>query len=208
MEILTTAYDLNEVRIPPVSTALWRMETDRCLVLMHDFQEYFVNKLPEQTREALIVGAGRVQDWARANSVPCAYTGQVGVGAGTERGIIGDLWGSGMGRDAKDTGFVEELRPQKNDFVIPKWRYSAFSGNNLPLILSRLRRDQVVICGIYASVGIKATAFDCVNRDYQSFVVADAVADFDRGSHERSLEEMAAYTSRVIGANDLLKVVT
>ena len=52
-------------------------------------------------------------------------------------------------------------------------------------------RDQLVICGVYAHVGILMTAHEGFSNDIQTFLVADAIADFSADFHRMALEYAA-----------------
>ena len=63
------------------------------------------------------------------------------------------------------------------------------------------RRDQLILCGVYGAIGITATAFDCVNKDIQSFLVPDAIVDFDFNTHINTINTLSKYTSDIICSN-------
>lgn len=78
--------------------------------------------------------------------------------------------------------------PRDGDTLLTKWKYSAFVRTDL---LERLReqgRDQLVVTGVYAHIGVLMTARYAWMRDVQAFVVADAVADFSEREHRMALE--------------------
>jgi bifunctional isochorismate lyase/aryl carrier protein len=73
--------------------------------------------------------------------------------------------------------------------VVTKHRYSAFEGTNVAHLLGR--RDQLIITGVYAHIGVQTTAVDGFMRGVQCFVVGDAVADFTADDHRRALRWVA-----------------
>lgn len=85
-----------------------------------------------------------------------------------------------------------------------KWRYSAFHHTDL---LTRMRfhqRDQLLVCGVYAHVGVLITAVEAFSHDIETFVIADAVADFTESQHRMALEYAAARCAVVTTAKEAL----
>lgn len=64
--------------------------------------------------------------------------------------------------------------------------------------------DQLVICGVYAHIGVLASAVDAFSNDVQPFVVADAVADFSARDHRFALEYAVRKCAVVVTAEDVL----
>jgi bifunctional isochorismate lyase/aryl carrier protein len=84
---------------------------------------------------------------------------------------------------------IEALAPGPGDVRLTKRRYSAFVGTPLAEVLGG--RDQLIVTGVYAHIGVLATALDAFMRDLQPFVVADAVADFSPTHHRDALRHVA-----------------
>lgn len=173
----------------------WHLDPGRAVLLLHDYQKYFFSFLGAELHTTIVDNTNAVVGWARSYGVPIVLSGQAGYGDRLERGIIRDLWGLGMTTDPENIGFVNNLRFSASDCQIVKYRYSAFAATALENIMRAASRDQLIICGVFASVGIAATAFDCVNKDIQSFLVPDAIADFDAESHVNTVRLLSEYTS-------------
>ncbi|WP_305843165.1 isochorismatase family protein, partial [Photobacterium leiognathi] len=119
-----------------------------------------------------------------------------------QRGLLADLWGPGMRTCEEDRQVINELTPQSNDIILTKWRYSAFFNSELEEILSAHGCDTLLITGLYASIGIQATAIDAFTRDIRPIVVADATADFTKLSHQQALNYMSDTCAKVISILD------
>jgi isochorismate hydrolase len=117
-----------------------------------------------------------------------------------ERGLLKDFWGRGMRTDPADRDVVAEVAPVEGDWVLTKWRYSAFFRSNLLQRMRAAGRDQLVLCGVYAHVGVLATAMEAFTNDIQTFVVADAVGDFSPTYHQLTLEYVARRCGMVVTA--------
>jgi isochorismate hydrolase len=66
-------------------------------------------------------------------------------------------------------------------------------------------RDQLIVCGVYAHVGVLMSAVEAFTNDIQPFLVADAVADFSAEYHRLAIRyaaercAMAVTTKEVLG---------
>ena len=188
----------------PANTAGWTVDPARAVLLIHDMQRYFVRFLPEGLRDELLRNAAALRENCAARGIPVAYTAQPGGMTDEQRGLLKDFWGPGMRVDPADRQIVEPLAPAPGDWVFTKWRYSAFFRSDL---LDRMRehgRDQLVVCGIYAHIGVLATAIDSFTHDIETFLVADAVADFSEEDHRMALDYAARRCAVVLGVKEVL----
>ncbi|MGK5685109.1 isochorismatase family protein [Actinoplanes sp. URMC 104] len=172
---------------PTPAVASWRPDRGRAAVLVHDMQRYFVDMLPagRSPTTELIANIRRI----RALGMPVLYSVQPPTVTRAERGLLHDLWGPGMtaaGPGAAD--IVDELAPGPLDQIVVKHRYSAFFRTDLAERLAALGRDQLIVCGVFASVGCLCTAADAYAHDLQTFLVADATADFTPHDHRLALD--------------------
>ncbi|GAT84341.1 isochorismatase isochorismatase [Streptomyces sp. F-3] len=175
----------------PVSTAPWAVDPARAVLLVHDMQRYFLSPLPTMLRTTLVDHVTLLRERCARLGVPVAYTAQPGDMTDTQRGLLKDFWGPGMRAAPADRAIVEQIAPRPGDWMLTKWRYSAFFRTDL---LSRMRahgRDQLVVCGVYAHIGVLASAIESFSHDIETFLVADAVADFSRDDHWMALRYAA-----------------
>lgn len=201
--------DYSTPRVPD-SRATWRLEPHRAAVLVHDLQHYFLRPYApgcEALRDTLS-GTARILSEARAQDVPVFYTAQTGRSTGVVRGLQGDLWGPGMQPIPEHTAIVPEVAPAPGDTVLVKHRYSAFAHSDLADRLAADGRDQLVITGVYAHIGVTATAFDAFQREVHPFVVADAVADFGPEHHRRALDQVASCAGVVTSTDAVVRALS
>lgn len=184
----------------PANTARWTPDPRRAALLVHDMQRFFLRPFPESVRTPLIANTALVRRAAADTGMPVAYTAQPGGMTPRQRGLLKDFWGPGMTPSAEDRAVVGDLAPSPADHTFTKWRYSAFVNTRLLDWMRGKRRDQLVICGVYAHVGVLMTACEAFSHDIQPFVVADAVADFGADEHRMALRYAARRCAVVIGA--------
>ncbi|WP_030421873.1 isochorismatase family protein [Streptomyces sp. NRRL F-5065] len=187
----------------PANVVDWTLDPRRAALLVHDMQGYFLEAFPEPLRSGLVANAGLLRGRCASLGVPVAYTAQPGRMTDEERGLLKDFWGPGMRSEAADRDVVPELAPAAADRRFVKWRYSAFHRSGLLEWMAGKGRDQLVLCGVYAHVGILATALEAFTHDIQVFVAADAVGDFSAGRHRLALD----YVARRCGALRLTEEV-
>lgn len=190
----------------PVSRADWRLDAARTAVLVHDLQHYFLRPYAEncEALRSVLAATAAIVEAARRIGAPVFYTAQQGDQDPGERGLQRDLWGPGMRGIPEHTSIVAEVAPQPGDIVLTKHRYSAFARSDLAERLLGAGRDQLIITGVYAHIGITATALEAFQREIQPFVVADGVADFGAEQHRNALAQIAACCGVVVPADEVL----
>ncbi|MDH6576304.1 isochorismatase family protein [Kitasatospora sp. MAP5-34] len=177
----------------PENTARWTVDPARAVLLIHDMQKYFL--LPFAADEPpvsdLLRNVTLLRDRAAELGVPVAYTAQPGGMTDEQRGLLKDFWGQGMTASPEHQEIADPVRPAEGDLVLSNWRYSAFFRTELLAFMRAQGRDQLIVCGVYAHIGVLMTTCDAFTYDVQPFLVGDAVADFSREYHCSALRYAA-----------------
>lgn len=190
----------------PENRVAWRPDPRRAVLLVLDMQNYFLRVFARwgaPWRE-LMANCLALREHCADNGIPVVYGVQHAKQTPEQRGLTRDFWGPGIGADPADAQIVTELAPRQGDIRLTTWRYSAFHRTGLAGLLEDLGRDQVIICGIYAHLGVLMTACDAFMRDIETFVVSDAVADFSVEHHRMALHYAAQRCAVVIPTRDVI----
>ena len=78
---------------------------------------------------------------------------------------------------------IDEIAPQPQDYIIPKFRWSTFHQTYFDLALRSRAVDTIVISGGAVDVGVASTVYSARDHDYNIIVVRDACSN----SHEDSM---------------------
>jgi ureidoacrylate peracid hydrolase len=103
-----------------------------------------------------------------------------------------------------DIEVVDELRPADGDYVIDKNRPSAFYAAAFRETLKELGVESLVVCGVTTNCCVESTVRDASQRDYRTFVVEDAVAEFEEDRHRVALQSMDRLFADVVQIADVL----
>ncbi|MEU6144597.1 isochorismatase family protein [Streptomyces sp. NPDC047081] len=201
------AYPLPTPDELPAGRVSWTVDPARAVLLVHDLQQHFLSAFPtgSQPLTGMLDNTARLLNEYRRLGVPVVYSAQRGGQTPAERGLQLDFWGPGVADDPAALAVPGPVAAAPGDTVLTKWKYSAFVRTGLDALLRDSGRDQLVIVGVYAHIGVLMTAVDAWQRDIQAFVVADAVADFSRADHDMALRWAAGRCAVVTTTDTLLK---
>lgn len=188
----------------PTNLAQWTVDPARAVLLLHDMQTFFLKPLASPLRDELVHNCTLLRKRCADFNVPIAYTAQPGGMTDQQRGLLKDFWGPGMSTAASERGVVSELEPSASDWLLTKWRYSAFHNSDLLARMRAAGRDQLILSGVYAHVGVLTTALDAFSQDIQPFLVADALGDFTEADHHHTLTYAARCCAMVVLTGDVL----
>ena len=95
-------------------------------------------------------------------------------------------------RDTWDTDIVPELKPQPNDIVLYKTRFSGFYQTDLDATLKKFGIKYLIVTGVTTSICVESTVRDAMFRDYLCVLLKDCMSepighDLPRTNHEASL---------------------
>ena len=98
---------------------------------------------------------------------------------------------------------VEDLSPSKEDYIIPKRRYSAFFGTDLQILLTGLGVDTLYITGAATDICVYLTAMDGHQFDFKVRIVKDCVAGTSEKAHQAALSGVERVQTGSIVSSDM-----
>jgi len=114
-------------------------------------------------------------------------------------------------RGSQGAEVIDELKPEAEDVVMPKRRFSAFFKTFLDQALRNDGVDTVVITGINTEVCVYSTALDAVAHDFYAIVLEDCSASRNRKAHEECIDVLSQSrlfpVLRVMSSNEFLDKV-
>lgn len=201
-----SSYNLNTACIAIENRVDWHIDASRAVLLVHDMQNYFVD-FYDRTQapiNTVINNCQQLISISEKSDITVVYTAQPPNQKPEDRALLTDFWGPGLREDKhptntpKPTEIISELTPNEDALVFTKWRYSAFQRTPLEQWMRDNNKDQLIICGVYAHIGILSTCLEGFMRDIQCFVVEDACADFSQKEHLMARQYIAGRCGAVI----------
>lgn len=103
---------------------------------------------------------------------------------------------------------IDELKPNAEDYIIPKFRWSAFHQTYLDLALRARGLDTIIISGGSVDVGVASTAYAARDLDYNVIVVRDACSNSREDSMTNFMEKVFPRMARVRTTDQVVQMLT
>lgn len=185
-----------------------QLDKKRTGLLFFDLLNVYYHGAPEETQKRLkpvVDNAVRLMNGARKASIPVFYAmanhrkdGQIRSMIVTDTDMRLRPWLNddcnpavhGATEGSWEQKVIEEIAPQPEDTIIPKYRWSTFHQTYFDLALRSRGIDTIMISGGAVDVGVASTVYAARDLDYNIIVVRDACSN----SHEDS---MAAFMNTI-----------
>lgn len=199
----------------------------RTAVLFFDMLNGHVKKDDPKTQERykpVIAAASKVLQAARANDMMVAYaaanhrTDNATTGQ-TIRDTNGRLKPIPLDQNDKpifkpvvsggtwEAAVIDELAPRPEDYLIPKYRWSAFYQTYLELALRTRKIDTIIIAGGSTDVGVASTAYSARDMDFNLVFVRDASSSPETDNHEQFMNRIFPRMGRVRNAAQVAEML-
>jgi ureidoacrylate peracid hydrolase len=183
----------------------------RAALVVVDVQNDFVESQTSACAAEILPRLKQMLTAARKVGVKIVYT-QAFVSDQTSS----DVWRSGLSKRPHGAAFCRqgsrgseihsEVTPLAGDIVIPKYRYSAFIGTNLEVILRAHEVKSLIFTGLATNVCVESSVRDAYQRDYWTVMVSDCTAASAPDLHHASLRSIERNFGLVATSGEILRV--
>src|SRR6188472_2712874 len=102
---------------------------------------------------------------------------------------------------------IEEIAPKREDYVIPKYRWSTFHQTYFDLALRSRGIDTIIISGGAVDVGVASTVYSARDHDYNIVVVRDACSNSHDDSMAALMHTVFPRLARVRTTDQVLEMI-
>jgi ureidoacrylate peracid hydrolase len=103
-------------------------------------------------------------------------------------------------------GEFYEVSPLPHENVVIKYRYSAFVGTNLDIVLTTLGIKSLLFTGVATDVCVESSLRDGLFAEYFVSLVEDCAATYSQDAHDASVSVVAKHFGTVVTSGELESV--
>ena len=139
---------------------------------------------------------------ARSTGVPVIYSNDTHL-PGLDHEFC--VWGEHALAGSEGAEVIEELKPGKDDYVVPKRTYSGFFQTDLEMLLRNLDVKTVIITGLHTNICVRHTAAGAFFRGFNIVIPEDGVDAFTEKDHTEGLKYLKmAYKAEIVTTAELV----
>ncbi len=102
---------------------------------------------------------------------------------------------------------IEEIAPQPQDYLIPKFRWSTFHQTYFDLALRSRGVDTLIVSGGAVDVGVASTVYAARDHDYNVIIVRDACSNSYEDSMKAFMDTVFPRMARVRTTDQVLEML-
>jgi nicotinamidase-related amidase len=103
---------------------------------------------------------------------------------------------------------IDEIAPQPQDYIIPKYRWNTFHQTYFDLALCSRGIDTIIISGGAVDVGVASTVYSARDHDYNIIVVRDACSNSHEDSMAALMNTVFPRLARVRSTDQVLSMIS
>jgi len=168
-----------------LNTRPWQIRPQGAGLLLIDMQEYF-----RPLAREIMPGILSVLAAARKLGIPVFFTRHRHLKY-EDTGMLGQWWGDLIWEGTLESRLLEELKPQPQENIIEKNRYSAFYKTGLEQALKDEKVTDLIIGGVMTNLCCETSARDAFVRDYRVFFLVDGTATASAEYHLATLKNLS-----------------
>ncbi|HDI46043.1 MAG TPA: cysteine hydrolase [Candidatus Omnitrophica bacterium] len=153
--------------------------------MLNDFVREEAPLEVSKSRE-IIPNIKREIDKARQNEIPVIYLCDAHKPDDPEFKI----WPPHCVEGTEGADVIEELKPDKDDFIVKKVSYSGFYNTKLEELLKSLGVQKLLLTGIVTNICVLYTGVDALMRGFEVEVIEDCVAGLNEDDHKFALRQL------------------
>jgi nicotinamidase-related amidase len=189
---------------PKEQLTSWRGQgMKHALIIADMINDFVTGALKVKRAQAIIPNIKELLKFARENKLTIIHVTDSHL---PEIDPEFDLWGPHAARGSWGSQFIDELKPEKDEYHIFKRKYSAFQGTELDMLLRELKIEIVILTGVLTDICIQHTAADAFFKGYKVIIPKDCVETLDEPTQEYALKFMKRnYGAEITTVNELAK---
>ena len=165
---------------------------NKALIIIDMLNDFFNGNLPLNNASDIVNNIKKVILFFRKNNMPVVYSND----AHNKDDYEFVLWGEHAIVGTEGAQVISNITPDiEKDYIIPKRRYSSFTGTDLNIFLKEKKINTLVLCGISTDICVRHTSYDAYINGYNIEIPKDCVSTFS-DDNQRDID----YLKKVYGA--------
>jgi nicotinamidase-related amidase len=114
----------------------------------------------------------------------------------------------GATEGSREQKVIDEIAPQPQDYIIPKYRWNTFHQTYFDLALRSRGIDTIIISGGAVDVGVASTVYSARDHDYNIIIVSDACSNSHEDSMAALMNTVFPRLARVRSTDQVLSMIS